>query len=150
MALTIAAASTQAMGAGLATNIGAAATIEIRSGTKPATPETAASGTLLATVAISGSFTSTGGVLTSADVKAALATAVLSGGAVFGVKNAGTTVAGLVVKVVPRRAIVSVAAANASIRMRFAEIEGCPRPARRSRTVTETERSVQCTKNAIT
>ena len=39
------------------------------------------------------------GTLTSADIKAALATAVLSGGAVFGVKNAGTTVAGLVVKV---------------------------------------------------
>ena len=41
------------------------------------------------------------GTLTSADIKAALATAVLSGGTVLGVKNTGTTVAGLVVKIVP-------------------------------------------------
>ena len=41
------------------------------------------------------------GTLTSADIKAALVTAVVSGGSVLGVKNAGTTVAGLVVKVVP-------------------------------------------------
>jgi hypothetical protein len=67
MALTIAVASAQAEGTALATNIGAAATIEIRSGTKPVTPETTASGTLLATVTISGSFSSTAGVLTSAD-----------------------------------------------------------------------------------
>ena len=39
------------------------------------------------------------GTLTSADIKAALVTAVVSGGSVWGVKNAGTTVAGLVVKV---------------------------------------------------
>lgn len=44
MALTVAAASAQAMGAALATDIGANATIEIRSGAKPATPETTASG----------------------------------------------------------------------------------------------------------
>ena len=67
MALSISAAAAQAEGAALATYIGANATIEIRSGAKPATPETAASGTLLATVAISGSFTSSGGVLTAAD-----------------------------------------------------------------------------------
>lgn len=67
MALTITAAAAQSMGTALATAIGSASTIQIRSGSKPATPETAASGTLLATVAISGSFTSTGGVLTSAD-----------------------------------------------------------------------------------
>lgn len=67
MALTIAAASAQAMGAALATNIGSGALIRIYTGAKPATPETAASGTLLATVTISGSFTSTGGVLTAAD-----------------------------------------------------------------------------------
>ena len=67
MALSISAAAAQAEGAALATYIGANATIEIRSGAKPATPETAASGTLLVTVAISGSFTSTGGVLTAAD-----------------------------------------------------------------------------------
>jgi hypothetical protein len=65
----ISAAAAQAMGggAGLAADIGSAATIEIRSGAMPATPETAASGTLLATVTISGSFTSSGGVLTAAD-----------------------------------------------------------------------------------
>ena len=67
MALTIAAASAQAMGAALASDIGAGAIIEIRSGAKPATPETAASGTLLVSITISGSFTSTGGVLTAAD-----------------------------------------------------------------------------------
>ena len=55
-----------------------------------------------------------------------------------------------VANVVPRRAIVSVAAANASMRMRFAETDGWPRPASRSRTVTEIESSVQCTKNATT
>jgi hypothetical protein len=67
MTLKISAALAQAAGAAMATDIGSAATIEIRSGTKPATPETAASGTLLATVDISGSFSSTGGVLTASD-----------------------------------------------------------------------------------
>ena len=67
MALTVAATASQAMAAALATDIGSAATIEIRTGTKPATPETAATGTLLATVAISGSFTASGGTLTAAD-----------------------------------------------------------------------------------
>jgi hypothetical protein len=67
MALTISAAAAQAEATALATDIGAASTIEIRSGAKPATPETAASGTLLATVAISGSFTASGGAITAAD-----------------------------------------------------------------------------------
>ena len=40
MALTVAAASAQAMGAALATDIGSGAIVEIRSGAKPATPET--------------------------------------------------------------------------------------------------------------
>lgn len=40
-----------------------------------------------------------GGVLTTTDLLTALAGAVVSGGTVFGVKNGGTTVAGLVVKV---------------------------------------------------
>lgn len=71
MALTVTAAAAQSMGAALATAIGSAATIKIYSGSKPATPETAASGTLLVTVAISGSFTSTGGVLTASDPAAA-------------------------------------------------------------------------------
>jgi|SRR5437868_6313466 len=67
MALTVTVAAAQSMGAALATAIGSAALIRIYSGTKPATPETAATGTLLATVTISGSFTSTSGVLTAAD-----------------------------------------------------------------------------------
>lgn len=68
MSLTIAAASAQAMGAALATNIGSAATIKIYSGSRPSTPETAIGAqVLLVTVPISGSFSSTGGVLTAAD-----------------------------------------------------------------------------------
>lgn len=90
MALTIAAASAQAMGVALASNIGAASTIEIRSGTKPATPETTASGTLLCTVAISGSFTSTGGVLTAAD-PASAAVAQTGTAGYFRLKQSGGT-----------------------------------------------------------
>ena len=90
MALTIAAASAQAMGAALATNIGAGATIEIRSGAKPATPETAASGTLLATVTISGSFTSSGGALTAAD-PASVAPAASGTAGYFRLKQSGGT-----------------------------------------------------------
>jgi|SRR5450759_1114351 len=90
MALTIAVASAQAMGVALATNIGSGATIEIRSGTKPSTPETAASGTLLATVAISGSFTSTGGVLTAAD-PASVSPAASGTAGHFRVKTSGST-----------------------------------------------------------
>jgi hypothetical protein len=67
MAFTISAALAQAMGVAAAADIGSGSILEIRSGTKPATPETAASGTLLASVTISGSWTSTGGVLTAAD-----------------------------------------------------------------------------------
>jgi hypothetical protein len=90
MALTISALAAQAMGAALATDIGSAATIEIRSGAKPATPETAASGTLLATVVISGSFTSTGGVLTSANPAAVTIAATDTAGH-FRVKTSGGT-----------------------------------------------------------
>ncbi len=46
--------------------------------------------------------------------------------------------------------MVNVAAANASMCIRFAETDGCPRPATSSRAVTEIESSVQWTKNAIT
>lgn len=67
MTISITAAAAQAMGTALATAIGAGASIQIRSGAKPATPETAASGTLLVTIPITGSFTSSGGVLTAAD-----------------------------------------------------------------------------------
>jgi len=91
MALTLAVATaTQLMGAALATSIGAGATIEIRSGAKPATPETAASGTLLVTVTISGSFTSTAGVLTAADPASASPAASGTAGH-FRLKQSGGT-----------------------------------------------------------
>jgi len=67
MSLKIAVASAQAMGVALATDTGTGSILEIRSGAKPATPETAASGTLLASITITGAWTSTGGVLTAAD-----------------------------------------------------------------------------------
>lgn len=93
MALTVAAASTQVMGVALASDIGASATIEIRSGTKPATPETAASGTLLATVAISGSFTSaTNGTLTAADPASVTVAATGTAGHFRLKKSGGTAV----------------------------------------------------------
>lgn len=90
MALTISAAAAQAMATGLATDIGSAATIEIRTGTKPATPETAASGTLLATVAVSGSFTASGGSITAADPASVTAAASGTAGH-FRVKTSGGT-----------------------------------------------------------
>jgi hypothetical protein len=90
MALTIAAASAQAMGSALATDIGAGSIIEIRSGSKPATPETAASGTLLVSITVSGSFTSTGGVLTAADPAAVAPTASGTAGH-FRIKKSGGT-----------------------------------------------------------
>ncbi len=67
MALSITAAVAQSLASALATAVGSAATIQIRSGSKPATPETTASGTLLCTVTISGSFTASGGSITAAD-----------------------------------------------------------------------------------
>lgn len=88
--LNVAVASAQAMGAALATNIGASATIEIRSGAIPATPETTASGTLLATVAISGSFTSANGVLTAAD-PASVTVAATGTAGYFRLKTSGGT-----------------------------------------------------------
>jgi hypothetical protein len=90
MALTISAAAAQAMGAALATDIGSAATIEIRSGSKPATPETAASGTLLSTVTISGSFSSSGATLTAADPASASVVATGTAG-YFRLKTSGGT-----------------------------------------------------------
>lgn len=92
MAISIAAASTQAMGAALASDIGAGAIIEIRSGAKPTTPETAASGTLLVSIPISGSFTSTGGVLTAADPAAAAPAASGTAGHFRLKKSGGTAV----------------------------------------------------------
>ena len=90
MALTVAATASQAMAAALATDIGSAATIEIRTGTKPATPETAATGTLLATVAISGSFTASGGTLTAAD-PASVTVAASGTAGYFRLKTSGGT-----------------------------------------------------------
>lgn len=90
MALTVAAASCQAMGSALATNIGASSVLEIRSGAKPATPETAATGTLLVSLTVSGSFTSSGGVLTSADPAAVAPTASGTAG-YFRLKTSGGT-----------------------------------------------------------
>lgn len=65
--VTISAALAQAAGAAMATDIGSGSTIKIYSGSKPATPETAATGTLLVTIPVTGSFTATGGVLTASD-----------------------------------------------------------------------------------
>lgn len=90
MALTTSAEIAQAAAAAWATTIGADATIEIRSGTKPATPETAASGTLLVTIAISGSFTATSGTLTAADPGAADPVADGAAG-YFRIKKSGGT-----------------------------------------------------------
>ena len=67
MAISIAATLAQAMAAAAATDIGSGSSIRIYSGSKPATPETAATGTLLVTIPITGSFTASGGTLTAAD-----------------------------------------------------------------------------------
>lgn len=67
MAISISASVANSMAAALATAIGSGALIRIYSGSKPATPETTATGTLLATVTISGSFSASGGSITAAD-----------------------------------------------------------------------------------
>lgn len=67
MAITVSTSAAQAQGAALATAIGANSTIAIYSGTKPTSPETAAAGTLLCTIPVSGSYASSSGVLTAAD-----------------------------------------------------------------------------------
>jgi hypothetical protein len=90
MAFTVAVASAQAMGVALATDIGASSTIEIRSGSKPANPETAASGTLLVVIPITGSYTSVGAVLTAADPGSVLPTAAGTAGH-FRIKKSGGT-----------------------------------------------------------
>jgi len=92
MALTIAVASAQAMGAALATDVGAGSILEIRSGAKPATPETAASGTLLVSITIAGSWTSTGGDLTAADPGSVAPTAAGTAGHWRLKKSGGTAV----------------------------------------------------------
>lgn len=67
MSVSLSAAIAQASATAVATAIGSAATIEIYTGTKPASPDTTAAGTLLATVALTGSFTVSGGSLSAAD-----------------------------------------------------------------------------------
>lgn len=67
MSVKICAATGNNMGTALATDIGANPVIQIRSGAKPANPEAAASGTLLVSVPVTGSFTSSGGVLAATD-----------------------------------------------------------------------------------
>lgn len=67
MALSLSVNLANAEAVAAATNIGSGAVIEIRSGAKPATPETAASGTLLATITIVGSFTATNNTIAAAD-----------------------------------------------------------------------------------
>lgn len=67
MAISITAAVAQSLATALATAVGSGASIRIYSGSKPATPETTATGTLLATVPITGSFTASGGSITAAD-----------------------------------------------------------------------------------
>lgn len=67
MAVSLSSASTGSMASALATTIGSGATIKIYTGGKPATPETAPTGTLLVTIPISGAFTAAGNVITAAD-----------------------------------------------------------------------------------
>lgn len=67
MAISISAVLAQAMAAAAATDIGSGSSIRIYSGSKPSTPETAATGTLLVTIPIAGSFTASAGTLTAAD-----------------------------------------------------------------------------------
>lgn len=90
MAIGITAAVANALASTLATAVGANSTIEVRSGAKPATPETAASGTLLVTIAISGSFTASGGSITAADPASASPAASGTAG-YFRLKTSGGT-----------------------------------------------------------
>lgn len=90
MALKITAAVAQSLATALATAIGSGGSIEIRTGSAPATPETAATGTLLATVAISGSFSASGGAITSAD-PASVTVAATGTAGYFRLKTSGGT-----------------------------------------------------------
>lgn len=90
MAITVTVAVANSMAAAAATAIGSGGSIDIRSGTKPATPETTASGTLLCTVPISGSFTATTGTITAADPAAAAPAASGTAG-YFRLKTSGGT-----------------------------------------------------------
>lgn len=74
MTLSFSAAAANAQAVALASSIGSGAQIQIRTGAKPATPDTAAAGTLLATIPVSGAFTATGAVLAAADPASVLPT----------------------------------------------------------------------------
>ena len=90
MALSIGTALAQAMGVAAASDLGAAATIELRTGSKPAAVDDAATGTLLGTVSVTGSFTSTDAVLTAAD-PAAVAVVASGTAGYFRAKTSGGT-----------------------------------------------------------
>lgn len=88
MSPTVAVATVQVMGTAMASDIGASPVIELRTGAKPATPETAASGTLLVTIPVTGSFSSSNGVLSAADPGSVLPTAAGTAGH-FRLKKSG-------------------------------------------------------------
>lgn len=90
MAISLSVSVTDDMADALATLIGSAALVEIHTGPKPATPESAATGILLATVTLTGSFAGSGGSIISSDP--AQVTPVASGTAgYFRIKTSGGT-----------------------------------------------------------
>lgn len=90
MAVSISAVLAQAMAAAAATDIGSGSSIRIYSGSKPSTPETAATGTLLVTIPIAGSFTASAGTLAAADPASASPAASGTAG-YFRVLTSGST-----------------------------------------------------------
>lgn len=66
MSIAIAAAVGNSLATALATAIGSASVLEIRSGAKPG-PDAAAAGTLLASITITGSFTASANAIVAAD-----------------------------------------------------------------------------------
>lgn len=92
LASAVDSAATDAAAAQLASDLGANAVIEIRTGTKPATPETAASGTLLASVTIASWTAATGGTGTVTGSNPAAVTVAATGTAGhFRAKQSGGT-----------------------------------------------------------
>lgn len=72
MTISLSVAVAQAAAAAVASAVGANPNLQIRTGAKPADPETTATGTLLATIPVTGSLSASAGVITSADVAADL------------------------------------------------------------------------------
>lgn len=85
-------ANATALAAAENTFLGTNDTMQIRSGTIPATPETAATGTLLVTIPLA-SFTTNGAVLTSSDPAAVAPVATGTAAWARVLKSDGTTVA---------------------------------------------------------